>query len=206
MRRSFSVATLSLFLVFFLVLSASGETAKKSKAPSIRPAELHEQRTAGKGPLVIDVRTPEEYASGHIPGAVNMDWLMAMDRGRNFRFLPEADLRALLKQVAGLDAELVPAHYAPISKRDTLVRLLNNIKIRALADGDAARGGEIIDRMIMIAPDAAFLLFEVGACHAKTGNLIRAAKALEAFLASGPDAKGRDEAVALLRQVRQQLN
>jgi len=72
MRRSFSVATLALFLVFFLVLSASGETAKKSKAPSISPAELHEQRTAGKGPLVIDVRTPEEYASGHIPGAVNI--------------------------------------------------------------------------------------------------------------------------------------
>jgi regulator of sirC expression with transglutaminase-like and TPR domain len=117
-----------------------------------------------------------------------------------------ADLRALLKQVAGLDAELEPAHYAPIGKRDTLIRLLNNIKIRALADDDAARGAEIIDRMMMIAPGAAFLLFEAGACHAKTGNLIRATQALEAFLASGPDAKGRGEAEALLRQVRQQLN
>ena len=117
-----------------------------------------------------------------------------------------ADLRALLKQVVGLDAELAPTHYSPIGKRDTLVRLLNNIKIRALADGDAARGAEIIDRMIMIAPGAAFLLFEAGACHAQTGNLIRAATALEAFLASGPDAKGREEAITLLRQVRQQLN
>jgi regulator of sirC expression with transglutaminase-like and TPR domain len=117
-----------------------------------------------------------------------------------------ADLRALLKQVAGLDAELEPAHYAPIGKRDTLIRLLNNIKIRALADGDVARGAEIIDRMMMIAPGAAFLLFEAGACHAKTGNLIRAGKALEAFLASGPVAAARGEAEALLRQVRQQLN
>jgi rhodanese-related sulfurtransferase len=24
--------------------------------------------------LVIDVRTPEEYQSGHIPGAINIDW------------------------------------------------------------------------------------------------------------------------------------
>lgn len=72
MNRNVSVARLSLFLVFFVVLSVSGETAKKSKAPSISPAALHEQRTSGKGPLVIDVRTPAEYASGHIPGAVNV--------------------------------------------------------------------------------------------------------------------------------------
>lgn len=117
-----------------------------------------------------------------------------------------ADLRALLKQVAGLEAELEPTHYAPVGNRDTLIRLLNNIKTRALADGDAARGAEIIDRMMMIAPDADFLLFEAGACHARTGNLIRAAKALEAFLATGPDAAARGEAVTLLHQVRQQLN
>jgi len=117
-----------------------------------------------------------------------------------------ADLRALLKQVAGLGAELEPAHYTPVGNRDTLIRLLNNIKTRALADGDAGRGADIIDRMMMIAPDADFLLFEAGACHARTGNLIRAARALEAFLATGPDAAAHGDAAALLRQVRQQLN
>lgn len=117
-----------------------------------------------------------------------------------------ADLRALLKQVAGLEAELEPAHYAAVGNRDTLIRLLNNIKTRALADGDAVRGAEIIDRMMMIAPDADFLLFEAGACHARTGNLIRAARALEAFLATNPGDAARGEADALLRQVRQQLN
>ena len=38
-----------------------------------------------------------------------------------------AGLRALLKQVAGLAAELHPDHYSPVSRRDTLIRLLNNI-------------------------------------------------------------------------------
>ena len=66
MNRNVSVARLSLFLVFFVVLSVSGETAKKSKAPSISPAAWIEPRTSGKGPLVTEVRTTEAYASGHI--------------------------------------------------------------------------------------------------------------------------------------------
>jgi rhodanese-related sulfurtransferase len=29
-------------------------------------------QASGEGPLFVDVRTPEEYASGHVPGAVNI--------------------------------------------------------------------------------------------------------------------------------------
>jgi len=117
-----------------------------------------------------------------------------------------ADLRGLLKQMAGIDAEMQPEHYAPIGNRATLIRLLNNIKVRAIADGDAVRGGEIIDRMLLIAPDETGLLLEAGACRARTGELRRAASALEAFLATGPGDAQRAEADALLRQVRQRLN
>lgn len=42
------------------------------QAPSITPAELAARRTAGDAPLVIDVRSAQEYAAGHIPGAVNI--------------------------------------------------------------------------------------------------------------------------------------
>ena len=38
-----------------------------------------------------------------------------------------AGLRALLKQLAGLAAELHPDHYSPVSRRDTLIRLLNSV-------------------------------------------------------------------------------
>ena len=41
-------------------------------APSVTPAELHQQRASDEAPVVIDVRTPEEFAQGHIPGAINI--------------------------------------------------------------------------------------------------------------------------------------
>jgi rhodanese-related sulfurtransferase len=55
-----------------LVTAAYAEDSDSTQAPSISAAELHAQREAGAAPTVIDVRTPEEYATGHIPGAANI--------------------------------------------------------------------------------------------------------------------------------------
>lgn len=40
-----------------------------SPIPSLSATELSEKLKAGKRPLVIDVRQPEEYRQGHIAGA-----------------------------------------------------------------------------------------------------------------------------------------
>jgi len=39
---------------------------------SVTPEELLAARKSGEKVLVLDVRTPEEYESGHVPGAVNI--------------------------------------------------------------------------------------------------------------------------------------
>ena len=70
-------------LVLFLFLCASAATAEGpeiTEAPSITAAELHEQRKAGTAPVVIDVRTSEEYAAGHVPGAVNIPFDRVAER------------------------------------------------------------------------------------------------------------------------------
>ena len=48
--------------------------------------------------VLVDVREVEEFAQGHIPGAVNMEWLLAMDQALNLRFKSPDELRALLAE------------------------------------------------------------------------------------------------------------
>ena len=58
------------------------------------------------GVRLLDCRTAREFSgavrsaerAGHIPGAVNMEWLLAMDQSRNLRFKSPEELRALLAQ------------------------------------------------------------------------------------------------------------
>lgn len=57
--------------------------------------------------IVWDARSAEEYAgarvtarrNGHIPGAVNLDWLELMDRHRHLRLKPLEELRARLAEL-----------------------------------------------------------------------------------------------------------
>jgi thiosulfate/3-mercaptopyruvate sulfurtransferase len=56
---------------------------------------------------LLDVRSAEEFSGlkrfaergGHIPGAVNMDWTVAMDQQRNLRFKPDAELLQTLADI-----------------------------------------------------------------------------------------------------------
>jgi len=49
-------------------------------APSLSPQQLQDRLGSSDAPLVLDVRTPEEYAAGHIPGAVNVPYEQVASR------------------------------------------------------------------------------------------------------------------------------
>ena len=65
----FSIAIVLGALVASVVFA---EDPESTKVPSISAVELQARRQSEAAPVVIDVRTSEEYASGHIPGAVNI--------------------------------------------------------------------------------------------------------------------------------------
>ena len=117
-----------------------------------------------------------------------------------------AELRELLKAVTGEDSELAPAYYAPVADRDVLLRLENNLKSRLLQQQRYAPAVEVVERMLMLAPDLAELWREAGLLHRELGNLRAAGAALEQYVVRAPDGRERHQAAAILQQLRGRLN
>jgi phage shock protein E len=68
-ERAVSIAALLLITAYF------GPAAADDAAPGIAPTALEQRVLALDADLlVLDVRTPEEYASGHVPGARNIPY------------------------------------------------------------------------------------------------------------------------------------
>ena len=55
-----------------LLLLACGEAEAPAGTGTMPAAALVERLASGDVPIVLDVRTPEEFAKGHIPGAINI--------------------------------------------------------------------------------------------------------------------------------------
>ena len=117
-----------------------------------------------------------------------------------------SDLRKLLQQMFGKEAKIRPNHYTPTSNRDTLIRLLNNIKLRAQESSDFKRAVDMIERMLIIAPKRFNLLYEAGVIYARMGNLKFSAKALKKYLTSNDQIINQDAAKTLLQKVCSKLN
>lgn len=74
------VGWVGFLLAFTLGTAACAEPKASAEAPSIAPPELRARRDAGTAPTVIDVRTAEEFAISHIPGAINIPYDEVADR------------------------------------------------------------------------------------------------------------------------------
>jgi rhodanese-related sulfurtransferase len=62
----------ALLAALLLAASACRDESRSGYAPGITTAELAERVRTPPAPLILDVRSPREYAAGHIPGAVNI--------------------------------------------------------------------------------------------------------------------------------------
>jgi regulator of sirC expression with transglutaminase-like and TPR domain len=131
---------------------------------------------------------------------------LIVDPFHDGRVCGAAELRALLKAVAGDESELLPAYYAPVSDRDVLLRLQNNLKSRLLQERRHDEAARIVETMLLVAPDASELWHEAAMLYRELGKLRAAATALEQYVARAPDGAPRHRAAALLQQVRRQLN
>jgi regulator of sirC expression with transglutaminase-like and TPR domain len=131
---------------------------------------------------------------------------LILDPFHSARILEPADLRKLLKQLAGEEAELAPEHYEPASNRQLLIRLQNNIKMRLLKAEEYDQALGIIETMRLIAPDLAELWYEKGAVLAQLGHLDESVLALETAIDRAETDATRHQAAWLLQQVRGRFN
>lgn len=79
-------------LAIAAIALALGGCSEQAATAEVSQAGLLELLESTTPPLVLDVRTPEEYASGRVPGAVN---------------IPHTELPARLGELGGDEREIV---------------------------------------------------------------------------------------------------
>jgi len=120
--------------------------------------------------------------------------------------LNASDLRQYLKTLVGLNAELSADYYQAVTKRDLLIRLQNNVKLRQIEAEDYENAAYTIEMMRKINPDRYQLLFDAGVLYTRIDKPLAALRAFENYIELATDPKDREEAYALMQQVKSLLN
>jgi regulator of sirC expression with transglutaminase-like and TPR domain len=119
--------------------------------------------------------------------------------------LPD-EIEQLLKRVYGSKMKLSRAFIKTVSDHDILIRLQNNIKIRAVQAGNYKRAVEVLVSMNLIAPTNTDILSELALLEAAEGNYKGAIKRLAFFLESNPPTSDHASILDLKAKLNRDLN
>jgi regulator of sirC expression with transglutaminase-like and TPR domain len=122
------------------------------------------------------------------------------------KVLEAQDLRALIKRVEGEKAELRPGVLRPMTRREVLLRLQNNIKLRRLRSGEIKTALAATEDMLRLAPDQAALWREAGLMNQRLERIGAALGCLDRFLELVPEGEAAARVRALAIELRQRLN
>lgn len=125
-----------------------------------------------------------------------------LDPFQDGRIMDAASLRQLLKSIIGEKAELSHQFYMPVSNRDMLIRLQNNLKKRLIDQEEYAQAVIVVEAMEALAPDEYRTLFDKGVLYAKLGQRQQAVRAFEDYMEKTPDAREKQQALTLLQQIK----
>lgn len=115
-------------------------------------------------------------------------------------------LRVLLKRMEGEGAELRPGLLRPMSRREVLLRLQNNIKLRRLRAGALDSALACTEDMLRLAPDVAPLWREAGLMNQRLDRIGAALSCFDHFLELVPEGESAARIRALTIELRQRLN
>jgi regulator of sirC expression with transglutaminase-like and TPR domain len=119
--------------------------------------------------------------------------------------MDDDDLAQRLTEMHGPNATLKRAFLRPVGNRNILLRLLNNIKLRALRGQDLERALAVVERMSLLAPGEDGLRMERALIQAESGQVKAAIKALEELRERGGGVESHALA-GLLQYLKGRLN
>jgi len=134
------------------------------------------------------------------------DGITVIDPFDEGREIQQADLYSMMHRVAGRMARIDEEFTDPVPDQSILIRTLNNIKAVAASRGEMGRALEILDRMLIVAPNEAAFLYEQSQLLLNEGHP-RAAKAkLEAVIALDPKSPYAERCREDIADIKLKLN
>ena len=120
--------------------------------------------------------------------------------------LQAPDLRALLKRFEGEKAELRPGVLRRMEKREVLLRLQNNLKLRRLRARDLEGALGCAEDMLRLAPDHVGLWREAGLMNQRLDRIGAALACLDRAIELEPTGETASRLRAVVEELRHRLN
>lgn len=120
--------------------------------------------------------------------------------------LTAPDLRTLIKRMEGEKAELRPGLLRPMTRREVLLRLQNNIKLRRLRAGAIESALACTDDMLLLCPDHAVLWREAGLMNRRLDRIGAALQCLDKSLELEPAGEAAERTRTVAEELRHRLN
>ncbi|HEX6775684.1 MAG TPA: transglutaminase-like domain-containing protein, partial [Methylomirabilota bacterium] len=143
---------------------------------------------------------------GHfIAGARLDDSQILLDPFNGGALVTPEECEELVGSVVGRPVTLLPEHYAPVSGRQLLTRMLANLKGAYWQRREWDRVVGAIDRLLVLDPKAASEWRDRGVAWSNLGEVRRGLGDWERYLTEFPDAEDHETVKGHLRRARQKL-
>jgi regulator of sirC expression with transglutaminase-like and TPR domain len=142
-------------------------------------------------------------------------FLLRLGGSREFTFIDPFDrarpvvrenMEEMLRRLHGPDMTLRSEFVRPVSDRDILLRLQNNLRLRALGENNRKRAMEVLRLIVLIAPNSVEFLAELVQMEADDGSIKSALARLDGFVEQHPDDARLADILSLKEKLSRSLN
>ena len=126
---------------------------------------------------------------------------LIFDPSSGCKIMEAHNLRALVKQTLGDEAELSTEYLEGLDARQTVIHLCNHIKHRRIEMGEYDQALSMVKRMRLLMPEEYRLLLDAGVLFARTNNIEQAKVCLNDYIERAPNDYDRRDALLLLSEL-----